>query len=104
MEKNKGIFEEVFFSCPFENLFELLISDCEYGTFGLDCSYHCSGNCLDNATCNSTNGHCDRGCDSGYVGIFCNKSMYVSIKPNTINLNFHSIFFFRSTCSFNNAK
>lgn len=59
-----------------------MISGCEIGTFGKNCSNHCSGNCLNNATCNSTNGHCDRGCDSGYVGAFCNKSMYVNKNQN----------------------
>lgn len=54
--------------------------------FGIDCISRCSGNCLNNVSCNSTNGHCDSGCASGYLDVFCNKSMHILIKLFCIHL------------------
>lgn len=57
-----------------------MTTGCEHGMFGTGCISHCSGNCLKNVSCNSTNGHCDSGCASGYLDVFCTKSMHIHIK------------------------
>lgn len=51
-----------------------LITGCENEE---DCTNQCNGHCLGNLPCNSSNGLCSNGCASGYVGMFCNKSMYI---------------------------
>lgn len=43
-----------------------------------DCANQCNGHCLDNLPCNSSNGLCSNGCAPGYVGMFCNTSMYIN--------------------------
>lgn len=40
----------------------------------------CSGYCKDNEICNLVNGYCLRGCVLGYIGNFCNKSIYLKDK------------------------
>lgn len=73
-----------------------MTSGCKNGMFGIGCGNHCSGNCLHHVPCNSINGHCDKGCDSGYLDVFCNKSMYtivylwvhyIILKNNFINID-----------------
>lgn len=48
-------------------------TDCENEK---DCEKQCNGHCLYNLPCNSSNGLCSNGCAPGYVGMFCNNSMY----------------------------
>lgn len=56
----------------------LIITGCEKEK---DCENQCNGHCSNNLPCNSSNGHCSNGCAPGYVGTFCNNSMY------TINIS-----------------
>lgn len=49
-------------------------TDCENEQ---DCEKQCNGHCINNLPCNSSNGLCSNGCAPGYVGMFCNKSMYI---------------------------
>lgn len=55
-----------------DNLFSN--TDCENEK---DCEKQCNGHCLNNLPCNSSNGLCSNGCAQGYVGMFCNTSMYI---------------------------
>lgn len=43
-----------------------------------NCTNQCNGHCLYNHPCNSSNGLCSNGCAPGYVGMFCNTSMYIN--------------------------
>lgn len=56
---------------------KILLTECEDGTFGINCSQTCSGYCKDNETCNSVNGYCLNGCVSGYFGKLCNKGIHL---------------------------
>ena len=47
----------------------LTVSECDNGTFGIDCSERCY--CADNAPCNKTTGLCPAGCELGYIGDYC---------------------------------
>lgn len=58
--------------------FFLIITGCENEK---DCENQCNGHCSNNLPCNSSNGLCSNGCAPGYVGTFCNNSMY------TINIS-----------------
>lgn len=42
-----------------------------------NCTNQCNGHCSNNLPCNSSNGLCSNGCAPGYVGMFCNTSMYI---------------------------
>ena len=49
-----------------------IILECNYGTFGQNCSQRCS---CEGASCDHVNGTCSQGkCESGWTGLACNIS------------------------------
>lgn len=69
---------------------KLLIIECLYGFFGINCSEICNDNCKNNIICVFISGVCFNGCEDGYIGIYCNKCkiyfFYVLIFFILINL------------------
>lgn len=72
------------FICSFSNMYIVAFSsffyqECNFGSFGKNCSKKCSGHCLDDEVCNHIDGACTGGCQDGYIGIICNKSKILLI-------------------------
>lgn len=56
-----------------------MVTECEDGTYGYNCTNKCSGHCLNDSTCNKQTGHCDNGCYPGYTNRNCSKGMFIYI-------------------------
>lgn len=56
-----------------------MVTECEDGTYGYNCTNNCSGHCLNNSICNKQTGHCDRGCNPGYTNRNCSKGILIYI-------------------------
>lgn len=63
--------------CSFDIFF--LFTECEGGTFGLDCNKTC-GHCKHMKHCHHVTGVCMHGCVPGYYGLRCT---YEQRKSNT---------------------
>nr|XP_022311266.1 protein draper-like [Crassostrea virginica] len=57
----------------YTELCEVIVQECEDGTYGQNCVYICSDNCLNGSPCNRQTGHCDTGCKPGYTNALCNE-------------------------------
>lgn len=55
--------------------------DCEFGTYGANCSQSCSNNCLNNM-CDQYTGICLHGCSDGYVLPYCRESKIQNFVKN----------------------
>lgn len=55
-----------------------LNSECETGTYGVNCSKSC-GNCLKQRQCQNVDGFCSKGCSAGYKGSLCTERKYFLI-------------------------
>lgn len=47
--------------------------ECNYGSYGVNCSKQCTGHCRDGTSCNHVTGQCNGGCDAGWTGFLCDK-------------------------------
>lgn len=61
------------------SVYLVYFTECESGTFGLDCNKTC-GNCEDMKHCHHVTGFCTQGCVPGYYGLRCT---YEQRKSNT---------------------
>uniref|UniRef100_K1QG44 Scavenger receptor class F member 2 n=1 Tax=Magallana gigas TaxID=29159 RepID=K1QG44_MAGGI len=59
----------------YTELCEVIVEECPYGNFGMDCKELCAGHCLNNETCDHVSGLCLNGCHDGYIGKYCNICM-----------------------------
>ena len=50
------------------------LTECFYGSYGVDCKQNCPGKCKNNVTCDPLTGLCNGGCAAGWNGSYCNKS------------------------------
>lgn len=57
-------------------LFTFLKTECNYGSYGVNCSKQCTGHCRDGTSCNHVTGQCNKGCDKGWTGFLCNKGKF----------------------------
>lgn len=48
---------------------DLVIVECNNGTFGINCSTKCY--CADKVPCDKVTGRCPAGCEGGYMGDHC---------------------------------
>ncbi|KAF4523535.1 hypothetical protein B566_EDAN013078 [Ephemera danica] len=63
----------------------LLLTECENGKFGNNCSLNCSANCMEN--CNKDSGICLQGCKPGWKGDTCKKECENGKFGNNCSLN-----------------
>ena len=53
------------------NLTPLILTVCDGGWYGINCTQRCIGHCLNNVVCNHVTGLCDGGCAAGWKGYQC---------------------------------
>lgn len=51
-----------------------MVTVCDNGTYGYNCTNTCSGHCLNDSLCNKQTGQCDGGCKPGYTNNHCSES------------------------------
>ena len=56
------------------NLTVLILTVCDGGWYGLNCTQRCVGHCLNDDFCSHETGHCDGGCAYGWYGHYCNET------------------------------
>ena len=57
--------------------YQIIVVECEDGTYGKNCVHNCSDNCLNGSPCNKQTGHCDMGCKPGYTTALCNERIWM---------------------------
>lgn len=58
------------------NVWRTKIAECQFGSYGKDCTGRCSVNCYITSRCNSVTGLCTDGCKAGWAGNTCDKRIF----------------------------
>lgn len=58
------------------NVWGTKIAECQFGSYGKDCTGRCSVNCYYTSRCNRFTGHCTDGCKAGWTGNTCDKRIF----------------------------